>query len=229
MYRINKNINLILISLMFLGVLSLTYGFFQGRIHLTESEISKIISDHITENKVKINIDSIHHDNSNYSENKSHDKHNIHSSHEVSQEQLDLIKYVENYFKIKFSKSEKIHAKNLEHIIHITVHALHAKSQRPWSSLLTATLLFFGASLLTIFFLALQYVAEVGWSVILKRVFMAIGSFLPYSAIFLLIIFTTSHFHLFGAQTYIHMRDLEVYVCTYAQLSILKCITSLDF
>ena len=55
MYRINKNINLILISLMFLGALSLTYGFFQGRMHLTESEISKVISDHITENKVKIN------------------------------------------------------------------------------------------------------------------------------------------------------------------------------
>jgi hypothetical protein len=209
MYRINKNINLILISLMFLGALSLTYGFFQGRMHLTESEISKVISDHITENKVKINMntDSIHHDNSNYSENKSHHKHNIHSSHEVSQEQLDLIKYVENYFKIKFTNSEKIHAKNLEHIIHITEHALHAKSQRPWSSLLTATLLFFGASLLTIFFLALQYVAEVGWSVILKRVFMAIGSFLPYSAIFLLIIFTTSHFHLFGNHTYHWMAE----------------------
>lgn len=63
-----------------------------------------------------------------------------------------------------------------------------ADAHRAWPSLLFNNYFFIGISVFGVFFVALQYVAEAGWSIVLKRVPEAIMGALPvFSAIMLLI------------------------------------------
>ena len=62
-------------------------------------------------------------------------------------------------------------------------------NHQSWSNLLQNTFYFMGISLTGTFFLAVQYAAEVGWSVVLKRILEAMGQFLPFAAVLMLIVF----------------------------------------
>jgi hypothetical protein len=62
-------------------------------------------------------------------------------------------------------------------------------SHQAWSNLLQNTFYFMAIALAATFFLAVQYAAEVGWSVVLKRILEAMGQFLPFAAILMLIVF----------------------------------------
>lgn len=62
-------------------------------------------------------------------------------------------------------------------------------SHQAWSNLLQNTFYFMGIALAGTFFLAVQYSAEVGWSVVLKRILEAMGAFLPFAAVLMLIVF----------------------------------------
>jgi len=62
-------------------------------------------------------------------------------------------------------------------------------SHQAWSNLLHNTFYFMAIALAATFFLAVQYAAEVGWSVVLKRILEAMGQFLPFAAILMLIVF----------------------------------------
>jgi len=62
-------------------------------------------------------------------------------------------------------------------------------SHQAWSNLLHNTFYFMAIALAATFFLAVQYAAEVGWSVVLKRILEAMGQFLPYGAALMLIVF----------------------------------------
>ncbi len=55
----------------------------------------------------------------------------------------------------------------------------YGKTNRIWVSLLTNGIFFFFISLAVLFFIALQYAAEVSWSVVFKRVYEAMLSALP--------------------------------------------------
>jgi hypothetical protein len=70
-------------------------------------------------------------------------------------------------------------------------------ADRAWANLLLSNFYFLAVALAATFFLALQYVAEVGWSVQLTRVFQAIGTFIPYAGVGMLIIFVFGHHHLY--------------------------------
>lgn len=67
---------------------------------------------------------------------------------------------------------------------------------RPWANLLVNGFFFFAISLGALFFLALQYAAEVAWSAVLKRVFEGVMGFLPYGAAILIIFFAAGSAHL---------------------------------
>jgi hypothetical protein len=67
---------------------------------------------------------------------------------------------------------------------------------RPWANLLVNGFFFFAIALGALFFLALQYAAEVAWSAVLKRVFEGVMGFLPYGAAILIIVFACSSLHL---------------------------------
>ena len=76
-----------------------------------------------------------------------------------------------------------------------------------WPSLLFNTYFFLGISVFAVFFIALQYVAEASWSIVLKRVPEAIISFLPISGIIMLIIMVTAVMHFGGNHIYHWMAD----------------------
>jgi hypothetical protein len=62
-------------------------------------------------------------------------------------------------------------------------------NHQAWSNLLQNTFYFMAIALGGTFFLAVQYAAEVGWSVVLKRILEAMGLFLPWAAGLMLIVF----------------------------------------
>ena len=175
MYTVTKNTKLTSLVLMLIGIFALGYGFIQGAGHLSEEEVISQVETFAHDLQLDLG------------------NHN-HSIEEVHLE--PLFHKIEEKFHLHFTNEEMIEALDIDHVIHSTIHALHAKAQRPWSSLLVAAIFFLGASLLSVFFLALQYVAEVGWSAILKRVLMAIGSFLPYVAAVILFIIITGGLHM---------------------------------
>lgn len=59
---------------------------------------------------------------------------------------------------------------------------------RPWSALYTASIFFTGITLGSLFFLAIQYISQSGWSIIIIRVMESIFSFFPYCAFIIFII-----------------------------------------
>jgi hypothetical protein len=81
-------------------------------------------------------------------------------------------------------------------------------NQRFWAGLLFNGFFFFGISLGALFFYALQHATETAWTVLLRRVFEAIFSFLPYGAIVLVIVFAAGSFHIHHLY---HWMDPEVY------------------
>ena len=54
-------------------------------------------------------------------------------------------------------------------------------SHAAWTSLIFNNYFFLGISIFAVFFVALQHVAEAGWSTVIKRVPEAIMTFLPYT------------------------------------------------
>ena len=64
-----------------------------------------------------------------------------------------------------------------------------------WTNLLFNNYFFLGISLFAVVFVAIQYVAEAGWSTVLKRVPEAIMSFLPLTAIIMLLIVIAAVMH----------------------------------
>tara|TARA_B100001142_G_scaffold292849_1_gene311983 strand:- start:9199 stop:10392 length:1194 start_codon:yes stop_codon:yes gene_type:complete len=68
-------------------------------------------------------------------------------------------------------------------------------SHSAWTSILFNNYFFLGISLFAVFFVALQYVAEAGWSTIFKRVPEAIMTFLPITGIIMLFIVIAAVLH----------------------------------
>ena len=67
--------------------------------------------------------------------------------------------------------------------------------QRLWANLLVNGYFFFTISLASLFFLALQYISEMAWGVTTQRIFQATMSFMPISAVALLLVFIGGSLH----------------------------------
>ncbi len=67
---------------------------------------------------------------------------------------------------------------------------------RMWAILLVNGYFFMGIGLLATFFMALQYAAEVAWSVAVKRVYEAVSCYLPVGAVIMFIIVLAGQLHL---------------------------------
>lgn len=68
----------------------------------------------------------------------------------------------------------------------------------PWANLLTNNFYFLAIALGALFFLAVQYAAQAGWSVMLLRIMEAMASFLWIPMVIMLILILTGIFHLGG-------------------------------
>ncbi len=74
-------------------------------------------------------------------------------------------------------------------------HAHHHAVARFWSNLLINGFFFFGIAACATFFMAVNYAAESGWWVVIKRILEAIGSFMPYGAVVLFIVLIAGALH----------------------------------
>jgi hypothetical protein len=69
--------------------------------------------------------------------------------------------------------------------------------QRAWANLLLSNFYLMAIALGAVFFLAVQYVAEVGWSAQVKRILMAMGAYLPFATGMMVLIFLFGHHHIY--------------------------------
>lgn len=67
--------------------------------------------------------------------------------------------------------------------------------QRIWANVLVNGYFFFTISLASLFFIALQYVSEMSWGVTTQRIFQSMLSFMPISALLLLLVFIGASLH----------------------------------
>lgn len=70
-------------------------------------------------------------------------------------------------------------------------------SQRLWANLWINNVYFIGLSIIGVFFVALQYVSQAGWSATINRIPLAFGSWLPIGGILLLIVFVIANHDIF--------------------------------
>ena len=76
-----------------------------------------------------------------------------------------------------------------------TVYAFINDSHAAWTSLIFNNYFFLGISIFAVFFVALQHVAEAGWSTVIKRVPEAIMTFLPYACVVMIFIVVAAMLH----------------------------------
>ncbi len=88
-----------------------------------------------------------------------------------------------------------------------TIFGFISNPNAAWASLLFNNYFFFGIAVFAIFFISLQYVAEAGWSTVVKRVPEAMMSFLPYGGIIMLCILITAALHFGGNHVYHWMAE----------------------
>lgn len=85
-------------------------------------------------------------------------------------------------------------------------------NHQAWSNLLQNTFYFMAIALGGTFFLAIQYAAEVGWSVVLKRILEAMGTFLPVASILMLVVFFGNYIAAHNGGHYLyHWLHMELY------------------
>ena len=76
-----------------------------------------------------------------------------------------------------------------------TSYAFVSDAHAAWTSLLFNNYFFLGISIFAVFFVALQHVAEAGWSTVIKRVPEAIMTFLPYACAVMIFIVVAAILH----------------------------------
>jgi hypothetical protein len=91
--------------------------------------------------------------------------------------------------------------------VHDPEHAHHQEQNKPWANLLVNSFFALAVSLGALFFMSLQYAAQVGWTVVLLRVLEAITSFIWVPGVVILIIGVTGWFHIGGNHIYHWMAE----------------------
>ena len=80
--------------------------------------------------------------------------------------------------------------------------------EQTWANLLWNNFLFLGMALGATFFLAVQYVAEVGWSAVIKRPLEAMGQSIPVAGIIMILIVVNSLFLLIVFELNVSIQSL---------------------
>lgn len=76
---------------------------------------------------------------------------------------------------------------------------------RIWANLWINNVFFAGLAIIGVFFVAIQYAAQAGWSVGVKRIPLAFGGWLPIAAVFMLVVYY------FGGHTLFHWTHHSLY------------------
>jgi hypothetical protein len=106
-----------------------------------------------------------------------------------------LFKKIAEHYHAHFTEQEMKDAFSVERVGDIAVHYFHAKHQRPWSSIMYANFFFFTIALGALFFYAIQYVSQSGWSATILRIPQAMYSYLLVGGGVMLFIIVTAILH----------------------------------
>ncbi len=83
-------------------------------------------------------------------------------------------------------------------------HAFHW-TQRLYAGLWINNMFFIGISIIGVFFVAIQYAAQAGWSAGIKRIPLSFGAWLPYGSVLIIAVFLLAYYDLF------HWTHAELY------------------
>ncbi|MEN8137101.1 MAG: quinol:cytochrome C oxidoreductase [Bacteroidota bacterium] len=75
-------------------------------------------------------------------------------------------------------------------------HIYHQQKNRPWSAMYVAALFFLFIAVGTMFFMAVQYIGQAGWSVVLLRVMEAMSSYMILGGLIVFLILVAGGLHL---------------------------------
>jgi hypothetical protein len=90
---------------------------------------------------------------------------------------------------------------------HDPEHAHHQEENKPWANLLVNSFFALAVGLGALFFMSVQYAAQVGWTVVLLRVLEAMTSFIWVPGLVILVIGITGWFHIGGNHIYHWMAE----------------------
>jgi hypothetical protein len=90
---------------------------------------------------------------------------------------------------------------------HDEEHIHHQMENKPWSNLLVNSFWALALGLGALFFMAVQYAAQVGWSVVLLRILEAMSGFIWIPGLIILVIILTGWFHIGGNHVYHWMAE----------------------
>lgn len=90
---------------------------------------------------------------------------------------------------------------------HDAEHTHHQMENKPWANLLVNSFWALALALGALFFMAVQYAAQVGWSAVVLRILEAMSSFIWVPGLVILIIILTGWFHVGGNHVYHWMAE----------------------
>lgn len=114
---------------------------------------------------------------------KSHKEHGSENAHAVKAEEHDS------------HGTDKAHTEVNSHHEHLE-HVLHQYQNKPWSAFFIAAFFFLMVTVFVLAFYAIQWAAEVGWSIVLFRVMEAITAYILPGSILLYVFLLASGFHM---------------------------------
>jgi hypothetical protein len=172
MYKVTSKLQIFAFALMAIGALFTAVGFYNAPSSQTQVEEMLLHDDHHADSGVHTN------DSGNIIELAS-----LNTGLNVSGTSVSST-YV--------SVDEKTAGHDNDHAEHL----YHQLSNRPWSAVYVAAFFFFMIGLGALVFLALQKVAQAGWSPVLFRVMEGIGSYILPGGIIMFILLALSGFHI---------------------------------
>ncbi|MGB1218908.1 MAG: quinol:cytochrome C oxidoreductase [Flavobacteriales bacterium] len=189
MYTFSKKAQSVAFLLIAIGVLALTFGFMKANSgeHYTDDEITENVfsiakslgidtEKSYTENEIKAHNRDVERQEAKASH---YDHAHYHGLFAPLFEEIatNFDADAKNH-PLHFELNEQLEAHSVERVAEITANYFHAKHQRPWSNIMVSNFFFFALALGALFFYAIQYVSQTGWSAAILRIPQAMYAYL---------------------------------------------------
>jgi len=203
MFEFSSRLKTISYVLILIGALSVGFSFLAGGGHHEDEH-----GEHATMQDEHAD----HSDHAEHADHASHDSHGEEAHHEtavhpalvhVDMPETDDFTYHKGASRA-IPENNHFYA-SPEH--HDAEHIHHQIENKPWSNLLVNSFWALALGLGALFFMAVQYAAQVGWSAVILRVLEAMASFIWVPGLVILIIILTGWFHIGGNHVYHWMAE----------------------
>ncbi|MGB0977915.1 MAG: quinol:cytochrome C oxidoreductase [Croceimicrobium sp.] len=198
MFEFSSRLKTISYVLILIGAISVGFSFLSGGGHDESHE-----GDHAT-------MHDDHADHASHDEHSDHgESHDAHAAHSAHGHDHDAMPDTDDFTYHK-AASRAIPENNHFYSSpshHDAEHMHHQIENKPWSNLLVSSFWALALGLGALFFMAVQYAAQVGWSVVVLRILEAMSGFIWIPGLIILIIIITGWFHIGGNHVYHWMAE----------------------